>query len=457
MRRSILSIAGCLLLACAVFVLAPTVDARPSSAMSAGAISGVVVNGTRQNSVVTGQKVTLQRSVGISGQDIATTTTDSAGRFSFGNLPANPDDIYAVYAEFQGGMFASQTVKVGDAGAAALQLKVYDTTNDDAQLRVTVATLLARQPRPLNGLMSLGEIVSIENTGTTAFVGTPTGDASRPMRLLRFATPPNASNLSLGIGFAGSQIITTDKGFGSTATVPPGTTDFAFALDIPYTGTTADLSYKAVYPTAQVVMLIPPDMFVSSKDFAAKGLVDSLGSRYQLFSAANTTAGREVSVQVTGLPEAGEKSNLDARALTILAAILALLALLVLLFYLRRGNIAAALGLIAPQHIAGDKTPAAGDVARSTDPGERERLLHELLTLERSHAAGSVTDIEFQQRGRELRLRLRAVLASETGTTSAEAHAEQESASGAADATTGVGDNVREVSTSSEQSGGGRR
>src|SRR5262249_12098107 len=162
------------------------------------------------------------------------------------------------------------------------------------------------------------------------FVGTPTGGAGKPMRLLRFATPPNASNLSLGLGFSGSQIVTTDKGFGSTATVPPGVSDFAFGIDIPYTGTAADLSYRAVYPTARVVTLVPPTMFVNDEDFQAQGLIDGLGSRYQLLTVANMTAGKQVALRLTGLPQAGEKSYLDARALTILAAILALVALLAL-------------------------------------------------------------------------------------------------------------------------------
>ncbi|HEU5349494.1 MAG TPA: hypothetical protein VFU63_12860, partial [Ktedonobacterales bacterium] len=310
MRRYIVTAAGCLLLIGALMFVAPDAGARTSAAADTGIISGVVVNATHQNAVVASQKVTLQRNSVSGTQDIANTVTGRDGRFSFANITASPGDTFAAYTQFQGGMFPSPAVSLGGDGATSLQLKVYDATNDDAHLRVTVATLLVRQPRPINGLLGIGEVVSIENTGTTAFVGTPTGDASKPMRLLRFATPPNASNLSLGIGFSGSQIITTDKGFGATATVPPGTTDFAFAIDVPYTGTAADVSYKAVYPTTRVVVLARPDMFVNGKDFQAQGVIDSLGTRYQLFTVANAAAGRQVSIEVTGLPRAGEESNL---------------------------------------------------------------------------------------------------------------------------------------------------
>ena len=37
-------------------------------------------------------------------------------------------------------------------------------------------------------------------------------------------------------------------------------TEFAFAYDLPYTGTTLSVPYKADYPTGQVMTLVPPNM-----------------------------------------------------------------------------------------------------------------------------------------------------------------------------------------------------
>ncbi|HKW23120.1 MAG TPA: hypothetical protein VJO13_17175 [Ktedonobacterales bacterium] len=411
MKRRLFSILGCLTLVFAFVALAPVASTH---AAATGSITGVVANGTHQNAHLAGQQVILQRTDGNSTQDIATTVTDGIGRFNFGNLPIDANAMYAAYTTFQGGQFSSQTVKLDSDTPAALRLTVYDTTNDDANLRVSVATLLVRQPRPVNGLIGIGEIVSIENTGVTAFVGTFTGDASKPMRLLRFATPPNASDLSLGIGFDGSQVVTTDKGFGSTATVPPGTTDFAFSIDIPYTGTAADLSFKPVYSATRVMVLVPLDMFVDGGDFAAQGVIESLGSRYQVFTVGNVAADKQDSLRLTGLPEAGEKSYLDARALMIFAIILALLALVALLLYLRRGNIAAALGLIPAAPSAGDGAVALlSNEADKFEAGEQQRLLNELLSLECAHADGKLTEAEFKQRDRAIRQQLRTILASE--------------------------------------------
>lgn len=459
MKRRLFAILGSLMLAFAFVALAPVAFAH---AAATGSITGVVANGTHQNARLAGQKVILQRTDGNATQDIATTVTDGDGGFHFGNLPIDANAMYAAYTTFQGGQFSSQTVKLDSDTPAALQLTVYDTTNDDANLRVSVATLLVRQPRPVNGLIGIGEIVTIENTGATAFVGTLTADASKPMRLLRFATPPNASDLSLGIGFDGSQVVTTDKGFGSTATVPPGTTDFAFSIDIPYTGTTADLSFKPVYSATRVMVLVPLDMFVDGRDFAAQGVIESLGSRYQVFSVGNVTADKQESLRLTGLPQAGEKSYLDARALAIFAIILALLALAAMLLYLRRGNIAAALGLIPATTPTGDGAVALlSNEPDKLDVGEQQRLLNELLALERAHASGKLTEAELKQHDRAIRQQLRTLLASErpnvAATTRTNSIAETAQVASAEDKPGEQIESAAREEAAPEQSSGGRR
>jgi hypothetical protein len=420
MKRHLYVLIGCLMLALAFGPRVPVAGARAkATALATGNVSGVVVNGTHQNAYLAGQKVILQRTEGNSTQDVATTVTDGSGKFSFTNLASNASDLYAAYTKFQGGLFSSQAVKLG-SGGTALQLTVYDTTNDDTALRVSVATLLVRQPRPVNGLMGIGEIVTLENTGTTAFVGTLTGDASKPMRLLRFATPPNASDLSLGIGFDGSQVVTTDKGFGSTATVPPGTTDFAFSIDIPYTGTVANLSFKPVYPASRIVVLVPLNMVVGGRDFVGQGEVASLGSHFQVFTVANISADKVATLRLTGLPRAGETSYLDARALMIFTLILALLALAALLFYLRRGNIGTALGII-PATRPEDANAVAAHVSLSAkiEAGEHQRLLHEALSLEREFSNHTLTEAEFRKRDRAVRQQLRDLMANERSTSGA--------------------------------------
>jgi hypothetical protein len=81
-----------------------------------------------------------------------------------------------------------------------------------------------------------------------------------------------------------------------------------------------------------------------------------------------------------------------------------------------------------------------------------------LLTLERAHSAGTVADNDYRQRERELRLRLRELLASEQADVSSRSVAGE--AMGTAPVPTAEGD-TNDVAASQEaapeQSSGGRR
>ncbi|HKT37467.1 MAG TPA: hypothetical protein VJR48_03790, partial [Ktedonobacterales bacterium] len=109
MKRRLFSILGCLVLAFVAFAFVSFAPVAAAHAVTTGSITGVVVNVTHQNAHLAGQKVILQR-------------TDGNGRFRFGNLPVDANDMYAAYTTFQDGLFSSQTVKLDSDAAAAVQL-----------------------------------------------------------------------------------------------------------------------------------------------------------------------------------------------------------------------------------------------------------------------------------------------------------------------------------------------
>lgn len=383
------------------------------AADGAGTVAGVVTNGTR-NAAVAGQKVTLQLALGSSAKDLATTATDARGAFSFEGVDASPVALggrWAVYTTYQGGLYSSAPVTVQAGQRVDAPLAVYDATQDSANLRVTIATILIRDPDATHGLVGVGEFFTIENTGKTAFVGqTPSGAGATTAMpsLLRFALPANAINLSTGVGFFNTQVIQIDSGFATTATVPPGRTEFAFAFQAPYTGTTLSIPFKAEYPTAQVVALVPPNMLVrDTSGLTARGIVTSFGARYQVFSATNVAHDSQVAVHLYDLPQAGERQVLNTTALLWLAVALAALLALFAGLYVWRGALGAALGLI-PHAVARTGVASPPDLGASET--ERKRLLVALLDLERRHARGGLSDEDFKQEDAALRQRLRELL-----------------------------------------------
>ncbi|HEY7850851.1 MAG TPA: hypothetical protein VIC27_12350, partial [Ktedonobacterales bacterium] len=243
-----------------------------------GSIAGVALNGTHGNAPVADQQVTLQLTIGTNAHDLATTTTDAQGHFSFTGIDLSSSGAlggsYAVYTTFQGGVFATGAINLNASQTQTATLTVYDATQDSANLSVSVATVLVREPDVTHGLVGIGEFLTIRNSGTTAFVGSLPSNASGGAMpsLLRFSLPANAQNVTTGVGFFNTTAVQIDSGFAAAATVPPGQTEFAFAYDLPYTGATLSVPYKAEYPTGQVVALVPPNMLVrNASGISAQG------------------------------------------------------------------------------------------------------------------------------------------------------------------------------------------
>ena len=387
-----------------------------SAASGTGTITGVAVNGTHSNAPVPSQQVTLQLTIGANAKDVATTPTDAQGRFSFTNVDLSSvalGGVYAVYTTFQGGTYATSAINLNSSPTQATTLTVYDATQDSANLSVSMATILVREPDVKHGLVGVGEFITMRNSGTTAFVGSlPAGATGGAMpSLLRFSLPAAAQNVTTGVGFFGTTTVQISTGFAAAATVPPGQTEFAFAYYLPYTGTTLTVPYKAEYPTTQVVTLVPPNMLVrDASGIAAQGIVTTFGSRYQVYTANNVAHDSLLTVNLYDLPQPGEPQDLNTTHLLWLGgALLALLALL-LAFYLWRGALAAALGLIPATAPATAARAPEMDV-NAADAAEQERLLRDLLALERRKASGSVSVEQFKREDAALRERLRAVLA----------------------------------------------
>ncbi len=354
--------------------------------------------------------MTLQSLGGNGTTDLASVTTDSAGRFAFAHLADADGAVYAVYTRYQQALFTTGSITV-QGGTQNVQLVVYEVTGSDAALRITSITALVRDPRPVNGLIGVGEFFTFHNSGNTAYLGSTQAGAGLPMNLLRFALPTGATNVTLGAGFDGAQSATVSTGFGATATVPPGDSQFAFAFDLPYTGTSALLTIKAEYPTDSALLLVPPPYTAQPQGMLTRGQISSNGVEYSAFTRGALAAGTQVAARLSGLPPAGESPALGFGQLVALAGALALLLAALVAIYIRRGQLPFALG-VANAALSHDSVgaqpaqPVEGDV-------EREQLLYELLALQQARGRGELTTAQFRRRTADVRAALRALIASE--------------------------------------------
>jgi hypothetical protein len=401
-------------LALALWLIAGSVGGPGASAHgarnldSAGTVTGTAVNGTLGNTPVPGLLVTLQAVTTGVARNAASTHSDALGHFSFSGLDTSGLVTYAVFAQYQGGLFATPAIGFTAGPSAQVTLDVYNTTTSAGDLRVVSTTMLVSVPNQPKGLIPVGVLETFRNSGKTAYVAS-TGPANgMPTNLLRFWLPENAENLTLGAGFSQLQVTQVSTGFGVNATVPPGESAYAFAYAVPYSGATNTLQFKTEYPSDQVDVLVPPSLKIGGPDFRLEPSVEANGRKYKVAASENLRADTQVSLLLSGLPLPGENPDIDFFQLILVGLALLLLLLGLLFLCIRRGALAAVFGWVPPSLLSPAREKSRQRLRREAD---RKRLLRELLALDEQRAAGRVSDATYARRRADLRDALRPLLA----------------------------------------------
>jgi hypothetical protein len=375
---------------------------------TAGTVSGTAINGTLGNVAVPGLLVTLQAVTTGVASDVASSHTDASGHFSFSGLDTSGLVTYAVYAHYQGGLFATPAIGFTASPSVQVTLDVYDTTSSDANLRVVSTTLLVSKPNQAKGLISVGVLETLHNAGKTAYVASLGPGSGMPTNLLRFWLPGTEENLTLGAGFSGWQVTQVPTGFGVNATVPPGDSAYAFAYAVPYSGTSYTLQFKTEYPSDQVDVLVPPPLKTGGAHFKLEPSVKANGQTYKVLASENLPAAAEVGLMLSGLPLPGENPDIDFVQLVLVGLALLLLLLGLTVVFVRRGALAVTFGWVPASLLSPAREKSR---QRSRREAERKRLLRELLALDERRAAGRFTDATYARRRAELRAGLRRLLA----------------------------------------------
>ena len=401
-----LGLALCLLLP--LVVSAPGALAEASRVRaSSGSVTGVVIKPLDQNATVAGLSVTLQAVDGSIAKDVATATSDNQGRFAFSGLDTSGLTTYAVYTHYEGGVFETSAISFDSGASQQTSLPVYDTSSSDAGVRVASTTLLFSPPDQAKGLLSVGVLMTVENSSNSAYLASLGPANGLPTNLLRFSLPSGAQDVTLGAGFSGLQVVSVATGFGVAATVPPGQSAYAFAYKVAYTGTSYPFSFKAEYPSQNVVALLPPALSTRSSDFVSKPEVQANGSTYKVLAVGTIASGQTASFSLTSLQLPGENPDIDFVQLLLVGIFLLLLLIGLSVLFLRRGALAVALGWVPASALSPARVRSRRQAARDA---ERRRLLQALLALEEKRAAGSIGPMTYDRRRFEIREQLAPLL-----------------------------------------------
>lgn len=386
------------------------------AAASNGSISGQLLDATNKNASLANQTVTLQVAQGNDAKDAGTAKTDAQGNFSFSNLSTDKTLSYAVYIRYQGAQYVSSVVSLDSKPAQKLNLTVYEATQNPQNIAIVQANVLIREPDVKRGVLTVSEVFALQNLNNHAYVGSFDASKGKP-NALRFTLPQGAKNVALGNGFAGYHVIQVDRGFASDAALLPGSNEFSFSFELPYTATTYDFQYETIYPTVQLSFLVDPNLHASVNTLKPGGVVEANNHSYLVFKGTVLPARQQITLHLEGLPQSRSASSPSFNATTIWLLVggvllCALGALAWFLYRSRRRN--APLALASKQGARRSRASIPADTAgkqTATSREERqEKLLQELLQLDKDYEAGKLTKPVYEERRSKTKARLRSLM-----------------------------------------------
>jgi hypothetical protein len=364
-------------LTAAAVLLALLATALPAAADPLdGTVTGQVVNKSAGGGSPAGVNVLLL-AFGRKEQapvNQVTAQTDADGRYAFNNVDRDANLVYITVARYQNVNYpADQPFQLsGDTTSQQSDISVFETTSTDDAIQIQRLNLLFLGAD--QGVAQFMEMGTLVNTGDRTFVTANPQDQTLA-RGLKFGLPKGAINAQMQSGFNNQDVVADVAGIQVTSPVDPGSHDFALSFQLPYQGSSADLSLQVPYPTGTFTMYVPDQGPKLGQTDLAAGDPQQLGNQtYTPFSASNVAKSTVVPIQLTGLGSSGGLGP-NQLALVSLGVVLLVLGGGVLIYTMRRPA----------------RQAAADEVDSDAIEQERLQLLVRLATLDDRYAAGQIT------------------------------------------------------------------
>ncbi|GCF08323.1 carboxypeptidase-like regulatory domain-containing protein [Dictyobacter arantiisoli] len=393
-----------------VFFIWQASPARAASAEKNGRISGVVVDGSNKQAPLVDQSVTLQMAQNNASHDVSTVKTDKTGKFTFPTVDTDQTITYVIYTQYQGAQYVSNAINFGNSTAKAVTVQVYEATQQMQNIAIVQSNVLVRNPDPAKGIITISQAFSFQNLNPKTFVGSLNASKGKPDALF-FSLPAGVRNITLGAGFAGYQVLQIDKGFATNAALLPGSNDFSFSYELPYTQSNYNLSYQTQYPTVALSFLIDPNIHASSAQLTSAGIVNANNQEYHAYKATTLLPAQStITIALSGLAVARSTNGSlawNAGSIWLIVGILVLAAIIVMTWFLYR----------ARRHRVGLQSRAAKtsagkgekDIAPAETLDPQQKLLQTLLALDQDYAAGKLNKATYEEKRNKTKARLRSL------------------------------------------------
>ena len=360
-----------------------------ASADGTATISGTVVNATPGGGSVAGLTVTLDQYQGMDLAKSFTGTTDSSGHYEFANVPAVEGQAYIARVSYKSVDYPGTMLLMPQDAGKVDSIKVYETSSDPATVTLDSRSIVVAGADPNQRLISLFEILAINNTTDHTFIG-------NNGIVLRLGLPDSAAQITPQPGFDFGDAKIDQGTLVTTGAIIPGSQTALISYEVPYTGTSKTITIGTAMETGTERFLVKDGTYdLSSSVFNDAGLVDVSGDKYHVLSVDKPIVGDVLSVQILNLPRAGASGESSRGPLyaAIAAGVGVVLAAGLVFFTLRRRS---RRGLTPAVAIAGATATDAPKSRSSAFDDERLTLAAQLNVLDERHAQGTISDTEYQ-------------------------------------------------------------
>jgi hypothetical protein len=373
-----------------------------ASADTTATISGTVTNGTPGGGSVAGLTVTLYEYQGMNIVKQYTGTTDDSGKYVFKDVPVLDGEGYIAHVEYSNVDFPGSLLLMPQDAGKVDAIKVYETSTDPSIISLDSRSIVVNGADAKLRLLSLFEILAVSNKSDHAYVG-------KDGVVLRLGLPDGAAQITPQPGFDFGNAKIENGMLITTGPISPGDQTALIAYSLPYTGTSKTVTIGTAMPTQNERFLVKDGTYdISSQVFNDAGLVDVSGDKYHVLSVDKPIVGDTLSVDILGLPKAGnsgESSNGPLYA-AIGAGVLVIVAGVLVFFVLRRRSHKVAL--------AGPEGGVAAGMDGEFDD-ERLALAAQLNQLDERRAAGTIDDVEYQNSRHQVMQDLRGIMLKRRG------------------------------------------
>ncbi len=264
---------------------------------SDGVLTGQVINATT-NEPVADVEVTLHGFQNNSEIANLIARTDSAGNFTFENLPTEHSILYMLEGAYEDIVYVSDqpAIFTPDSNETSLDLKVYEPTTDADAISITqLHYLLSFTPEAVNAV----QIYVVGNESNQTYVG-------QDGQTFPFAIPDGATGVRFENDFDGTRYVQTDEGYADTEPIVPGPEGLSIVAvyDIPYNDDTLTIDLPLPADTTALNVLMAnqgADLSSEQVQFVENRQVQ--GSEFAIFNGGSLAKGQTLSLDLTGLDD----------------------------------------------------------------------------------------------------------------------------------------------------------